>query len=238
MDHIGLHDGGADVDERHRLVPVAGLVQLELVLDGERVQIHHRGVEPGLLDGRDVLEHLDLLGRDEHHGHGGRGLSDDLVVEEDLVDGERDVVLGLEEDGVRQLLDTHLGQRQPLHDRVAARDGDDGAGGGDPRLADAFPDRVGDHFRLADAALDDGIAGQGHEGVRPERVPAPTLDQLHHLDRAGPDVQPEGGRLLAKSEQRHARLPAFPARIRAFRARALSSDELSDSGGLSPASLY
>ncbi len=128
-------------------------------------------------------------------------LADHLVVEEDLVDGEGDVVLRFEEDGVPQLLRRHLGQRNALDDGVTPGDGDDGGRADDPRLLHAFPDGVADDRGLPDAAVGDRVPGQAAplRGDFSEYPPL-LLHELDGLDRPRSDVEPEGRHFLAEAE--------------------------------------
>ena len=208
--HVGLHDAGADVDESHRFLRDPGMVELELVLDGEGVEIHHERLESRLFHHGHVLEDLDLLHRHQDHGHGVGGLTDDLIVEKHVVDGEGDVVLGLEGDGVRQLLRGHLGQRHSLHDRLTSGDGDHGRRALDARFLHALLHRVAHERGFLDRALADYIVREWNlsECGQPPGATFALL-QLDDFDRAGPDVESEGRRLLSQSEPLHAGSPIY-----------------------------
>ena len=95
---VGLHDRGADVDERDGLAAVARVVQLELVAEREAVDVDDRGREARVLDDGGVLEDLRLLHRDQDQVQHAVVLPDALVVEEDLVDREGNVMLRFELD--------------------------------------------------------------------------------------------------------------------------------------------
>ena len=166
------------------------------------------GSKPGLLDGGDVLENLDLLHRDHHHVHGVAALPDHLVVEEDVVHRERDMVLGLEDDGVGQLLGADLGQGHPLGDGFPAGDRDHRRLALDAGLVDRLLDRLGHDAGLANGAVGDDVTRKRHAREGLEGESAPGLGELHHLDRAGPDIEPKRRLLLPQPEQPHSRLPA------------------------------
>src|SRR5207253_3059495 len=126
-------------------------------------------------------------------------LADHLVVEEDIVDGEWNVVLRLELDRVTELLGGDLGERHPLDDRLPSRDGDDRTGSADPGFLDAFLDRVGHDLGLANRSLGDDVSRKrnGREGL--QREAALALHELDELHRAGTYVEPERRRLLTES---------------------------------------
>ena len=200
-DHVGLHHRRADIEQGHGVVAGGGCPQLELVLHGEGVEVDDRGLEPGRLDGRHVLAHPQTLDRHQEHVHGVDRLANHLIVDEDLVERVGDVVLGLEHDGVGSLAGGHLREQDALRDGLAARDGDDRGPGPDAGVLHALPDGVGNDPDVLDDPLDEGVPGQRHRGVRLEGKAATTGGtQLHRLDRARPDVQPERGHLPSPRE--------------------------------------
>ena len=195
--------------ECHRLAAIPGVIELVLVLDGERIEIHHEWLDARVLHRRDVLEHLDLLHRHHHHVHGVAALTDHLVVEEDIVHGEWDVVLGLEHDGVGKLLGADLRQGNALGDGLATGHRDHGGPALDPGLVQGLLHRLGHDPRLADSAVGDDVTGEGNSGKGFENEASSPLDELDHLDAAGPDIESERRLLLPQPEQPHSRLPCL-----------------------------
>src|SRR5215813_3167488 len=134
----------------------------------------------------------------------------DVFLDYQVVDGEGDVVLGLEGDGVRQLLRGHLGQRHSLHDRLTSGDGDHGRRALDARFLHALLHRVAHERGFLDRALADYIVREWNlsECGQPPGATFALL-QLDDFDRAGPDVESEGRRLLSQSEPLHAGSPIY-----------------------------
>ena len=173
-----------------RVEPVVDLVG---VLQREGVDVDDDRRAAGLGDDAGVVGDLLLLRRDEEHVHRARGgaaaLPDDLVVEVDVLDVERDVLLRLPVDGLGELLLGHLRERDLLDDDGVARER-----GGDVLRADVLrleqaPDRVGDRRAIDDGAVDDAVGRHrlDAEGGDLERL-ARALE-LHGLDGARADVQ-------------------------------------------------
>ena len=189
-DHVRLHDRRADVDEGDRVGSAVGGVQLVLVLQSEPVEVHDHWGDLGLFGDGEVLGDLGLLHRDQDQVHVGVGLPDDLVVEEHLVNREGDVVLGLELDGVGDLLGRGLREQDLLDDDLAARHRDRRVPRLDTGFRDGFLDRPHDDGRVLDDALRDGVGRQRDDRIRIQfEVPAGPLE-LDYLDGAGTDVQP------------------------------------------------
>src|SRR4030095_14062976 len=138
------------------------------------------------------------------------------VVEEHVVDGEGNVVLRLELNGVTQLFRSDLGERDALDDRLASGYGDDRAGSADPRLLHAFLDRVRHDLRLADRSFRNDVPRKWNGGERLQSQTALALSELDNLNRARSNVEPECRGLPTESKQRHMWLPAFSSLWFAF----------------------
>ena len=128
------------------------VVDLVGVLQREGVDVDdHRGA-PGLGDHAGVVGDLFLLRRDQQDVHrplaaGGVARVENLVVEVDVLDVERDVLLGLPVDRLGQLRLGHHRQRDLLDDDGVARQ------------------RRGDVLRLDAAAVEQAADGVG-DGAR------------------------------------------------------------------------
>ena len=110
-----------------------------------------------------------------------------MVVDEHLVDGERDVVLGLETNDVVDLLGRHLGNLDLLDDELAAADGDDRVGALDAGLLHRFLDGVGHRRGVVDGPVGDRVGDQGDHAEPSQGVVA----DLDYLDGARANVQTE-----------------------------------------------
>ena len=114
---------------------------------------------------------------------------ENLIVEVDVLNIERDVLLGLPVNGLRQ-----LGLR---HDRQADLLDDDGVAGerggnflGLERLvAEQTADGVGDGAAVDDRAVDDAVGRDWLEAERDDLVALARRLELDRLDRARPDVE-------------------------------------------------
>ena len=127
---VDVDGAGTEVDQRDDLQRIEAVVDLVGVLEREGVDVDDDGLTAGLGDDARVVGDLLLLGRDQQHVHrAGRGagaLSHDLVVEIDVLNVERDVLLRLPVDRLGELGLGHLRQRDLLDDdRVARQRGRD-----------------------------------------------------------------------------------------------------------------
>ena len=136
------------------------LVELELVAEREAVDVHDHGVETRLFDHAHVLDDLGLLHGDQDQIHGAVVATHDVIVEEDLVDRERNVVLGFELHRVSQLLDRHFRNLDLLDDQLAPRHTDGRFLGPDGRSADGVLDGLDDARGIFDRAFRDRIGRQ------------------------------------------------------------------------------
>ena len=190
----------ADVDQADDAAHRFGVVHLERVVQGERVDVDDARLEADLGEqGEFGLDQL-ALGGDEQHGHLetlALGVQD-LEVELHVVHVERHVLLGLPADDFARLRLLHPVHRDLLDDHVAAADrGDDllglDAGGGH----EAF-DGVGHERGVHDLALDDRVAHDGSEGDLGEDRFAGAVGHGDELDEPASDVQGHGGRVPAE----------------------------------------
>ena len=191
------------LSEHHDLLRVEPVVHLEGVLQGEGVDVDDDRRAAGLGDHAGVVADLLFLGGDEQHFHAaarvraGAGVQD-LVIEVDVLDVERDVLLRLPVDRFGQLRLGHHRERDLLDDDGAPRQrGAHVLGLEGTALEDAL-DRVRDRGGVDDGAVDDGVGGHrldaecGHTEVLGCRL---ELDRLY---RAGANVQPDYALLLPK----------------------------------------
>ena len=176
--------------------PLEAVVDLEGVLQRERVDVDDDRRAARLRDDAGVVADLFLLRRDEQHFHAaarvgtGAGI-ENLVIEVDVLDVERDVLLGLPVDRLVQLGLGHHRQRDLLDDHRVARERRADVLGleGLVVLEDAA-DRVGHGAGVDDGAVDDGI---GRHRLAAERGDAEAFArglQLDRLDCARSDVEP------------------------------------------------
>src|SRR5207245_11536523 len=96
-------------------------------------------------------------------------LRDTLVVEEDLVDREGNVVLGLELDDVTDFLRGHLRNLNLLDDQFPATDRDRAARAFESRPGYRAPDGLYHDGRVFDGTVRDGIRGEGRIPQRGQR---------------------------------------------------------------------
>ena len=209
LHHVDVHDGGADVQERHHAARVDPVVDLVAVLEGEDVHVHDRGVPARLRDRRRVLADLVLLDRDEQHVHvpARAAALDDLVVEGDVLDVERDVLLRLPVDGLRELLGAHLREADLLDDDGVAGDAGGHVARLDLVLLEQALDRVDHGPGVHDRAVHDRLGGQRLDPDVQELVLVAALAadlELHRLHGRGADVDADQSLLLA--EKAHGRL--------------------------------
>ncbi|MFN7974520.1 MAG: hypothetical protein U0166_19575 [Acidobacteriota bacterium] len=167
LDDVDVHHRGADVDEGDDLVVLGRVVLLVSVLEREGVDVHDDGVLPRLGDDARVVVDLLFLHRDEQDVHvlGAAGALplEDAVVQVDVLDVERDVLLRFPVDGLVELASLIFGKAIFLMmtawpDREVVTSG---------LLLPAFEallDGVDHGRRVHDAAVDDGL---GREGSTP-----------------------------------------------------------------------
>src|SRR6516165_3115316 len=88
-------------------------------------------------------------------------LTDALIVEEDLVDRERNVVFRLELDDVAHLFRRYFRNLHFLDDQLTAAHGDGAAGPLQSGTGDRASDGLDDGAGVLDRAIRDGILGEG-----------------------------------------------------------------------------
>jgi hypothetical protein len=193
----------ADVDERHDLVALAGLVVLVLRLQREDVDVHHHDVQPAGLDDVRVALDLALLDRDQHDLELRPILPEDLEVDVDVVDVERDVLLGLPANRLAQLALRHLRQVDALGDHGPPGNADHRLRRLDAALDQRLADRLLHGVRLLDFTALDGPGRHVGDAEASELVPRALGLQLDHLDGARPDVQADYFGSLLLLPERH-----------------------------------
>jgi hypothetical protein len=130
----------------------------------------------------------------------------DGVVDVGLLVGVGDVVLGLPDDALRELLLLHDGQGDLLDDDRIARDRDGHVLGRDLVLLEDEADGLDDRGRVDDRPLDDGVVRQRLVADLDQLVGLLALlarAQLDGLDGVGPDVQPDHAFFPRESEHVH-----------------------------------
>ena len=138
--------------------PVVGL---EGVLEREGIDVDHDRRAAGLGDDARVVGDLVLLRRDEQHVHaalavGAAGV-EDLVVEVDVLDVERDVLLGFPVDRLGELRPVITG-REIFLTMTALPDSDAATSVAlKPLVVEQAADGVGDGDGIDDGAVDDGV---------------------------------------------------------------------------------
>src|SRR3989449_6524598 len=127
--------------------------------------------------------------------------ADGVVVEKDLVDRERDVVLGFELHHVVHFLGRDLRDLHLLDDQFPTTDRDRALRGLDARLGNRALDRLDDGARILDGAVRDRVRGQRGRAERGKLVGSSDLAQLESLHRARSDV--EGENVRGPAAERH-----------------------------------
>ena len=168
---VHVHHGGADVQQGHDAGRIEAIVDLVAVLQREDVDVDEAGSPSGL--GHDVLVVVDLLllrgdEEDAHRLPRSARVEDD-VVEVDVVDVERDVLLRLPPYRLGELLFGHRRELDLLDDDRVARNGDGDVRVLDPGRREKAGDGLDDERGIHDRAIDDRL---GRE------VLEPCLDEL------------------------------------------------------------
>jgi hypothetical protein len=191
----------ADVDQSDHSVHGFGIVDLEGVVERERVHVDDRGLETDVgQQGHLVLDQL-ALGRHQVHGHLEPltlGVQD-LEVQLHVVHVEWNVLLGLPADHLAGVGFLHPIHRDLLDDHVAAADGGYDVLGLDAGRRQALLDGLGHDTGVHDFPLDDRVVtDRGKRDLRQYRTTSGVRDG-NELDQAATDVQPDG-RCLAPEE--------------------------------------
>src|SRR5262249_24977463 len=120
---------------------------------------------------------------------GGPALSEDLVVQVDVGDVERDVLLRFPADRLRQFLVALDRKRDLLDDHRVARDRRGHTLVLDVLLVEDPVDRIRDRQLGNDHAVDDAVGGKWFHSKAYQLVPRLAGTYFGCLDVAGPDVQ-------------------------------------------------
>jgi hypothetical protein len=118
---VDVDRAGARIQQDDRLARLDAVVDLEGVLQGEGIDVNDDGRAASLCDHPGVISDLLLLGRhqeDVHRVAAAAGVAPvhDLIVEVDVLDVERDVLLGFPVDRLGELRVGHHRQRDLLDD--------------------------------------------------------------------------------------------------------------------------
>jgi len=135
---------------------------------------------------------FDFFTANEDDVHLAAGAAERVMIDEHLVDRERDVVLCLEHHHVVDIPGRHLGDLNLLDDQLAPADGDGRLEPSDARLDHRLLDRVSHGLGVADRAVGDGVGGQANGGHPGD---GSALD-LHGFDGARADIQTKVSEVL------------------------------------------
>ena len=163
LQDVDVHDRRPQVDQADDLLAIQLIRQLEGVLEGEGIHIDHHGVETGRGDDREVIVDDVLLHRDQQDVQlvgVGIGALQDLKVQVDVLDGVRDILLGLERDRLLQLFGLHLGDSDLLDDDRVPRHGDHDVLRLDLILGEDLLDCRDHRPGVHDDSVDDGLRMQ------------------------------------------------------------------------------
>ncbi len=182
-----------------------GIVQLERVVERERVDVDDIGLEAGVEEERDLVLDQLTLGRHEQHRHLQplvHGV-EDLEIELHALHVEGHVLLGLPADhlaGIGLLHPIHL---DPLDDDVAAADRGHHLLLFHPRRLEERANGAGDQRGVHDLALHDRIGDQRRGGCLDDPWPAFAVLHDHELDVPATDVESYGPLAAAQSDESH-----------------------------------
>ena len=171
-----------------------------------RFDVEHRRLEAGRLG--QALAVLDAVlarrgDQDLDVADRGRARPDDAEVEADLVERERDVLVGFGLDLHLELFFAQAGRQHDLlgdHGRLRHRHHD--LAGARAALADDALDRFGDLVELLDLAVGDPALFEALGAETLEDVlAAAVLPELHQLDARRADVEADHRRVLAAQQR-------------------------------------
>ena len=126
-------------------------------------------------------------------------LADDVKGEGNLIDGEGNLLLGLDTNGVRKVPRRYLGNLHLLDDKPSPAQANDRLGAFDSGHAHGLPDGLSDRCGFVNGPFH-------HRACRDRRHRAPgycvggAAVQLENLDAARADVEPEGLSCAARSQ--------------------------------------
>jgi hypothetical protein len=169
------------------------VVGLERVLQREHVNVDDGRRPSGLRNHVGVVADLVFLRGDQQHFHAaliltGAGL-EDFVIEVDVLDVERDVLLGLPVDRLREFSLGHRRQGDLLDDHRIARQRCRDVFGLEPLVAEQAADRIRHGAAIDDGAVDDAVGGDRLDAHRRDAISLARGFQFDRLDRARTDVE-------------------------------------------------
>ena len=195
-----MHHMRTDVDQRNVLVAAVRRQRrsdhLESFLRGVGLDIHHPRFEAGGLGNRHpVLDFFLARSRNQYLDLVGvvRRRTEDLEIQIDLVQGERDVLIGLSFDlelefflGLPGWNDDFLGDDH----RRRKREGDVPVARAQSLVRS--PQRLADLVKVGDVAVGDYVLGQRLDRIAFQAVCALAgFGQLHQLERRRADIDPD-----------------------------------------------
>ena len=216
---VDVDGAGADVEQDDDGAGLDAVVRFVGVLQREGVDIDDDRRAAGLGDDAGVVGDLLLLRRDQQHFHAGagrgcrrralaalralavRGAAQDLVVEIDVLNVERDVLPGLPVDGVGQFGLRHGRQRDLLDDHRIAGERRDDVPGLDVTGVEQPADGFGHRGAVDDCAVDDAVGRDRFDAEGGDAIARACRLQLHGLDSARSDVESYDGSGFAKHER-------------------------------------
>jgi hypothetical protein len=192
----------ADVHEADHPVHRLGIVQLEGVVNRERIDVDDRGLETGLTQqGDPPVDQLAFGGNEEHVHLQPLGVRiEDLEVQLDVGHVEGDVLLRFPADHVTGFPLAHPVHLDLLDDHVPPADRRDHPFGLDPGGGKEAPDRLRDDAGIHDFSLDDGVRRDFGRGDPNQLRLAGSMVDHDELDDAGADVEPDCGFLATQTE--------------------------------------
>ena len=182
-----------DVDETDDALHGVGMVQLEGVVNGERVDVDDGGIESGFAEQADAaLDELALgsYEQDVHLEAFGVGI-EDLEIELHVRHVERHVLLGFPPDDFAGIPFFHPVHLNLLDDDVTAPHGRNDGFALDAGGFEQPPNSLRNQAGVHDLALDDRIGGDfGCRDFGQLSFAAPMVND-HELDDTGADIQPD-----------------------------------------------
>ena len=192
--NVDVDRAGAGIEQHDHLLGLEAIIDLEGVLQRERVDVDDDRHAPGLRDDAGVVGDLFFLRGDEEHVHrplllaGGAGV-ENLVIEVDVLDVERNVLFRFPVDRLGELGLGHHRQADLLDDHGVARERR-----GDFLRLERFvleepPDGVGDGGAVDDGAVDNAVGGNRLDRKGDDLEAFARSFQLNSFNGARPDVE-------------------------------------------------
>jgi hypothetical protein len=207
----------ADVHQGDDLVTRSANRGLESVLDREGIDVDDVRLQLGIPQEFDVLLDHFLAGGDQENLHliGADIVVDDLEVERDVVDVERDVLLRLPQNGFPSVRLRHLVHQDLLDDDRASADGTHDPVLGNASATDALANGLHHHVPVHDLTVHDGLGQQIHHGKVSEHRRLARVVDAHALDLVRSDVEGNRGPAsLAKQWQHRVLVPPAAVAVR------------------------